>query len=251
MLFYLDKKENSSIRQVKATTLAEQDFTEKDLENLISRNITRLIPENQLMILFQEWPFGESADINALDQNGDLYIFELKRWQSNKENILQVLRYGQIYGQYSYEQLEKLLSKYTKDHNDNLAEKHHDYFQESIDKPLDHSEFNRRQHFVVITNGVDIETLNAIKYWQEQGLIIESLPYKVYVIEGKPILEFNTYNPENEILIEREEGYFIVNTNITWMPNAYKEMLDNNKAAVYYDRKWSITNSSFAVAHPA
>jgi hypothetical protein len=194
------------------------------------------------MVFFQERPFDEAADIYAIDQKGDLYIFELKRWQSQQENILQVLRYGQRYGQYSYDQLNGLLKKYTKHDDIDLATKHYEYFKENIEAKLDHSHFNNDQHFIVITNGIDSETLNAIRYWKEKGLNIDSLPYKVYTIDDKPFLEINTYNPENEVFIDRQEGYYIVNTNITWMEEAYKDMLANQKAAAYYDRKWGITN---------
>lgn len=37
-----------------------------------------------------------------------------------------------------------------------------------------------------------------------------------------------------------EERYFIVNTNITWSKKNYKEMLKQEKAAAYYQRKKSI-----------
>lgn len=242
MLFNLNYENKSQIKQVTTCTLADHGFTEKDLENIISNNIGKIIPENQLMVLFQERPFDEAADIYALDQNGDLYIFELKRWQSHQENILQVLRYGQRYGQYSYEQLNELLKKYTKHDDIDLSKKHHEYFQESLEEPLEHSHFNNNQHFVVITNGIDADTLSAIRYWKEKGLNIDSLPYKIYTIEDKPFIEINTFNPENEVFIERHEGYYIVNTNKTWMEDAYKDMLDNQKAAAYYDRKWSISN---------
>ena len=107
---------------------------------------------------------------------------------------------------------------------------------------LEHIHFNNDQHFIVITNGVDSDTLSAIRYWKEKGLNIDSLPYKVYTIDGKPFLEINTYNPENEVFIDRQEGYYIINTNKTWMEEAYKDMLVNKKAAAYYDREQSITN---------
>jgi len=51
------------------------------------------------------------------------------------------------------------------------------------------------------------------------------------------LLDFNPYNPEREVIIEEEEGCFIVNTNITWSNSNYREMLDEEKASAYYDRK--------------
>ena len=200
MLFYLNNADRTKIKSVKPSTFADLGWAEKDLENLISTNITRLIPENQLMVLFQERPFDEAADIYALDKKGDLYIFELKRWKGYQENILQVLRYGQIYGQYSYEQLQDLLRKYKNLPGIDLSEKHFEYFKELLDSKLNPHEFNRVQHFVVITNGTDLDTLNAIKYWEEKGLKIESIIYRIYNVGNEIIFEFNPYNPENTSL---------------------------------------------------
>ena len=241
MLFYLNNEFKDKIKYVDQTDFARIGWTEKDLENLISANIVSLIPENQLMILFQERPFDEAADIYALDKDGNLYIFELKRWKSNQENILQVLRYGQIFGQYNYEKLQEMLQKYMKDININLVEKHFEYFQDIIDEKLKPCNFNRDQYFIVITNGIDYDTLNSIKYWQDKGLKIDSIIYRIYQIDEYILFDFNPYNPEREIIIEKEEGYFIVNTNITWNKNSYKDMLSNQKASAYYDRKYSIT----------
>ena len=46
----------------------------------------------------------EEPDILAIDSNGDLYIFELKRWEGKQENLLQVLRYGQLFGNSTYDE---------------------------------------------------------------------------------------------------------------------------------------------------
>ena len=242
MLFYLNNKERTEIRPIPHKTFPSIGWKESDLEDLIAKNMARLIPQNQLMVLFQERPFQEEADIYALDKKGELYIFELKRWKSQKENILQVLRYGQKYGQYSYEQLQEMLQKYTKTSSLNLAQKHYDYFSEIIPKALDEADFNKQQHFVVITNGTDIDTRDAIKYWQDKGLLIDSIIYWLYVVNGEAIFEFDPYNPEREVIIEEEGKYYIVNTNLTWSNTNYREMLDGKKAAAYGERRYGIKN---------
>ena len=242
MLFYLNNKEKTEIKPVAHKTFANIGWNEVDLENLIAKNMAKLIPQNQLMVLFQERPYQEEADIYALDKKGDLYIFELKRWKSQKENILQILRYGQIYGQYSYEQLQDMLQKYENAGDLNLAQKHYEYFSETIPSKLNEADFNNQQHFVVITNGTDLDTRNAIKYWQDKQLLIESIIYWLYVINEQVIFEFDPYNPEKEVIIEEESKNYIVNTNLTWSKTSYREMLDNSIAAAYGERKYGIEN---------
>ncbi len=240
MIYEISNTDKDYLQPVKSIRLSEIEWTEKDLENLISNNIFQFIPENQLMVISQEKSFQEQADILAIDKDGTLFIFELKRWESTKENLLQVLRYGQIFGQYSYEEIENLLRKYKKDGSIDLANKHYDYFKEQIDQPLNHTKFNLSQHFVVITNGIDFDTLNAVRYWKEKGLKIDCLPFRVYQLHDKFFLDFDSFNPQNEVIITEYSNVFVVNTNITWSDTNYIEMLEQEKAAAYGDRRYGI-----------
>lgn len=70
------------------------------------------------MAIFTEKARQEEPDILAIDKEGDLYIFELKRWSGKQENLLQVLRYGQLFGKSTYDELNCLYQKYQ--HNEKL-----------------------------------------------------------------------------------------------------------------------------------
>jgi len=80
---------------------------------MIVENIDDFISSRSLMPIFKERKFQEEADIMALDTNENLYIFELKRWQAKEENLLQVLRYGQLFGNSSYEDLDNMYKSFT------------------------------------------------------------------------------------------------------------------------------------------
>ena len=100
----------------------------------------------------------------AIDQKGDLWIFELKAWESEEKNILQVLRYGQIFGQYDYEYINDI---YARLNRDQLFETYKKDFQiQRFPKKI----LKRKQHFVVITNGLDVRTRQSIHYWKNKGL---------------------------------------------------------------------------------
>ncbi len=190
------------------------------------------------MILSQERQWQEEADILALDQEGTLYIFEIKRTQSDQSNLLQVIRYGQIFGQSSYEYLEYLFRKYRRDHAGSLAAAHRDYFE--LHDELPQSAFNRRQRFIVVTAGVDRKTLDAIEYWRKNGLPIEPITYHVYQQGQEYLLDFTAYAPTPEDYLGLISHEWIVNTNVTYDPAAYQEMLNGSKAAAYYYRKAAV-----------
>jgi hypothetical protein len=138
---------------------------ERGLQDILFRSLDRLLPDDELMLVAQSRHWQEEPDLMALDKEGNLYIFELKAWESRSENLLQALRYGQIYSIYGYEDLNRLHGKFDRSGHD-LASAHKARF----DVELEHDNFNRRQIFVVMTNGLDYRTREAIKYWRDQKL---------------------------------------------------------------------------------
>lgn len=234
MLFYLNDINKTDLTAVNRTNLNSIGWIEKDLEDLISHNIKRLISTDSLMTIFQERRGKEEPDILALDRTGKLYIFELKRWKSDKENILQVLRYGQIFGQFEYAQLDDLYKKY-KPKSMELIEEHRNYFNLGIDSQINKEDFNIKQHFVIITDGTDVETRQAINYWKKNNLSIEAVVYRVYeTASGEKLIDFNIYSPEEDV-IEFEEGCYILNTNYNNNSSDDADMINNKKAAAYYN----------------
>lgn len=103
MLYKLSQNKQDYTK-VKRVTLAEIGWKELDLQRLMSSHIQDFIYSNDLLTIFNERPRQEEPDILAIDRNGDLYILELKRWSSDRENLLQVLRYGQLNGSSNYDE---------------------------------------------------------------------------------------------------------------------------------------------------
>lgn len=234
MLFYLDDKNKKALETVKRTNLDSIGWKEKDLEDLIANNIERIISTDSLMTLFQERKGKEEPDILALDRNGKLYIFELKRWSSDKENLLQVLRYGQIFGQYEYHSLDEIYHNYNPKKKE-LIEEHKNHFNLASNEEIRKEDFNKKQHFVIITDGTDVETRQAINYWRKTGLSIEAIIYRVFeTSSGQKLIEFDTYSPEEDV-IEFEEGCYILNTNYNNDKQDDAEMIAKKKASAYYD----------------
>ena len=239
MLYKLDTEDIKRSTHAKIARLADFGLTEWNLEEFLSSRLTEVISEEHLMLIGQERRFQEEADLLALDKDGGLYIFELKRWEATSENLLQVLRYGQIFGRYTYQELENLAQRHGQ-LDGSLQTRHADFFGIS---PLEESDFNRDQVFVLITNGADEDTISAINYWSGKGLKVVCVPYGVYDIGGAPYLRLHPYNPAGEVVVERRTNFFVVNTNRTNMSKVWREMRGDRvtgKAAAYYDRKGAI-----------
>lgn len=234
MLYKLDIK-GIDYKKVKRVTLNDINWKECDLQELLSKHIQDLIYANELLTIFNERPRQEEPDILALDKAGDLYIFELKRWSSGQENLLQVLRYGQLFGNSNYNELNELYQKYSKA-NDSLSDVHERYFGLKNGSCLKREDFNQRQHFLIVTNGLDQRTVEAISYWKKNGLNIDGIIYWVFEIKGEYnkeyFIEFNMYSPI-EGYLEYESNNYVLNTNYSNDKQNNANMLKCHKAAAY------------------
>ena len=215
MLFRLDPEDPRNVSEVRSTTLAEIGWREVDLENLIAENIDRVLRADDLMVVNQETRFQEEPDVIALDRQGHLYMFELKRWRSSRENLLQVLRYGQRFGPCGYDTFEYLWARYQSKSggaSTSLREAHARYFE--LTDPLDGRSFNAEQRYVVITDGLDQGTRNAIEFSSQNGIPVSALPYRVYRTEkGAVLLELRRFGAQGQDFDDIRDGCVVVNTN--------------------------------------
>lgn len=232
-MLYLLNKRGKDISPVKSIRLSDIKWKEKQLQKLLFQNLDRVIRDEELIVIAQSRQWQEEPDLLAVDEKGDLWIFELKAWESESKNILQVLRYGQIFGQYDYDDLN---DRFYRTSDEDLLEKHASIFTESN---LTEDDFNQKQKFVVMTNGLDVKTRQAIKYWREKGIDIIPWIYRLYEIKYKDstnfFIEFNTLRTEDDPLEDVEEDYFVVNTDIHRDPKNDEDMIRNQKAAAYFD----------------
>ena len=180
MLYKLNKTEKRyEYQKVKRVTLADIGWKEKDLESLMSYNIQDFISSNDLMTIFTERSRQEEPDIMAIDRYGDLYIFELKRWSGQQENLLQVLRYGQLFGRSNYDDLNDMYRKYMKNSDADLEYDFKKYFSlEDLSREM----INQKQHFLIVTNGLDQATVESVIYWKSCGLNIDAIVDWVFEI---------------------------------------------------------------------
>lgn len=204
---------------------------ERGLQDILFRSLDRLFPDDELVLLMQSRRWQEEPDLMAVDKDGNLYIFELKAWESQSANLLQVLRYGQMYGSSKYADLDELYRK-AGESSQSLKNAHLAKFEVELRE----EEFNRRQVFVVMTNGLDYRTREAIQYWRTAGIDVRPWVYRVYAGEPKEmLLEISAFRVGDNPYEDLSGGYYILNTNIRNDEGDHKDMLANRKAAAYFD----------------
>ncbi len=229
MIFNLNQSAYE-IKRRKGLRLADLGWKEEGFQKLMYENLEVLLPEDELLLIMQSRKWQEEPDLMAIDGNGDLFIFELKAWESQDSNLLQVMRYGQIFGQYDYRQLNDLFLKFYPNKNGLLDE-----LNAKFNTDLTEDQINQTQKFILITNGLDFKTRAAIEYWSTQGVNIASWTYKLYKIDNQILLDFETYRKHPDPYEDIDEGYYILNTNYNNSSVDDADMLENQKAAAFFE----------------
>lgn len=231
MLMEADLKSRTA-KRIQSKPLKAFGLDERQFQQILFNSLDRLLPDEELILIAQSRQWQEEPDLMAIDAEGRLFIFELKVSESESRNLLQVLRYGQIFGLYKYDDLNRLFQKSSKE-DVSLADAHQRKFENQIQQ----DEFNKDQVFVVMTNGIDGKTREAVRYWRQRKLDVRPWIYRVYDGDGpnKMTVEILPFRIEDSPYEDRQEGFFILNTNYSNDPDDHEDMLKNKKAAAYHD----------------
>lgn len=230
MLLNINTKTHYAERR-RTEHLRSFNLDERALQDILFRTLDRLFPDDELILLMQSRLWQEEPDLMAVDKDGTLFIFELKAWEAQSASLLQVLRYGQKYGAMRYPELDAWYKK-TTDPSQSLKVAHRAKFGISLSE----EEFNRKQTFVVMTNGLDYRTREAIRYWLSTGLDMRPWVYRVYGGGTDEMLfEMSPFRVHDNPYEDMAEGYYVLNTNISNSPQDHDDMLSNGKASAYFD----------------
>lgn len=230
--------------ELSLTPVAFKDFShvghlEKALEDLIAGNILELLfEESGLMPIFQEPLYQAEADIYALNEYGELFIFELKRNAAGVDTVQQVLRYAQDAGRWSFAQLQARYQSYTQQQNC-LLTAHQEAFQ--LEHRLEPRQINRQQHLMVIGSAADNTLMASVDYWQRQGVKLNFLPYRVYELGTEQYFEFFALPYDQHANPQLAKGV-LFDTNRSWDEQAIWSMFEHNKVAAFGEAKRYISN---------
>ena len=212
--------------------------TEKDLENLLATHLLDVLFEGApLLPIFQERQLQSEADVYAINRDGDLVIFELKRGLAGEDAVLQAIGYTQRAGRWVYPELDRRYQTYLRTGGLTAAElrdAHKDAFQ--LDIALEPTNFNRRQHLYVVGNAANEALIDAIDYWKSQGLSVEFLPYRIYDVGGARYFEFFSFPYDRHRNPSAVKGV-LFDTNRSYNEDAVWDMMEKSRVAAYGDAK--------------
>ena len=233
------------IEPVRFLGFEQVNALEKQLENLIANHLLEVLYEGApVMPIFQERNRQEEADIYALDRDGDLVVFELKRAGAGRGALEQLLCYVEKAGAWNYFVLNEKFAKYVEKRKGRiveLREAHRETF--GLAKPLEDDRFNRNQKMYVIANSAEEDLVNAVSYWRNRRLEIEFLPYRVYEIGGEQYFEFFSKpfdvhpNPAHKkgVLFDTNASYDLPGQS-TWV----ERMITQKRVSAYGDVKGAV-----------
>ena len=215
--------------------------TEKDLENLLATHLLDVLFEGApLLPIFQERQLQSEADVYAVNREGDLVIFELKRGVAGEDAVLQAIGYTQRAGRWVYTELDRRYQVYLQNGGFSrvaLRDAHKDAFQ--LDACLEPTNFNRRQHLYVVGNAANEALIDAVDYWKSQGLLIEFLPYRIYDVAGTRYFEFFSFPYDRHRNPSAVKGV-LFDTNRSYDQDSVWEMMDKSRVAAYGDIKYVV-----------
>ena len=204
---------------------------EKHLEDLIAENLFDVLFEgNDLMPIKQERAWQPEADIYALNRNGDVVVFELKRDAAGKGALHQALRYCEKVAHSNFDKRQDWYRAYKKNPELDLQREHQISFD--LEHPMDRTKFNTNQHLIIVGSASDNELALNVDYWKSKGISIAFIPYRIYTIGGDSYFEFFSL-PYDQHHNPKEAKGVLFDTNLSYIKEGIWYMCENNRVAAF------------------
>ena len=169
--------------------------TEQDLESILHQSPELLL--NEQVFIFSRQPSLDPGlpDLVALDQFGNVVVFELKRGLSgsgsaSEESIIsQPQQYARALAPFDYDDLNELYQEYRQqiqtgeweiDNSAVPAEALDDAFEAVFGQSLKPEWFNQQQRLVVLAEEITDQTAQNARYLQDQGLNLQCQEVRIY-----------------------------------------------------------------------
>ena len=198
---------SGNLNKVRRSSLVNESL----LQDWIANDPTLL--GQDLLVIGREVPTVNRGriDILALDQEGNLYIIELKKDRTPRDVIAQVLDYASWVADLSASEVHEIAQN-------NLTKPLRDAFRERFDASLP-EELNSSHNMLIVASEFDASSERIVKYLaNEHGVAINSAFFSVFEENGEQLLATDWLMDQQQV-VERSEskrkapwtGYYYVN----------------------------------------
>ncbi|MCF8001706.1 MAG: hypothetical protein K9K76_07625 [Halanaerobiales bacterium] len=236
MLYKLDKEE-TSLSSMPFFDLSKLDLTEKEFEGLLANHLLEVLyEESPLMPIYREKKGQSKADLYALNEKGDLIIFELKLRKAGSRAVKQILKYTEEAGQWTFKELSDRYKEYAKEQGldlpRNLLDAHQEAFEIEEEHKLTTRDFNKDQHLQIIGRAADKKLIKSVEYWKNKGISIAFLPYRVYKIDKDYYFELFS-PPYDQHHNPRDIKGVLFDTNKKYDKTSVLHMMEKNRVSAF------------------
>lgn len=223
----------------KESDLATMNKLESELEEWLVENRDLLFPHDDVFVFARQPRLGQVriADLLGLDDQGNVFVIELKRLGHGRDCIAQVLDYASEIASYDYAKLDQLWSQYRVSppgQHRGLRSAHQEFHR--LSSPLPEGHFNRSQLVVIVSCGRD-EAAERVAGWLESsGVPIYYSSFSVHQSRDDAEEFLIDFSPV-EIPIRPQEAVwesdFWLNSDEKHEPGSYKKMIEHGVACTY------------------
>lgn len=201
---------NNDVKEIEETSFASIDIREKDLEEILRKNINMICdPDDESMLIIGQQVANEKrarSDLTAIDSDGNIVVIEIKRdlndLKQRKEPVeFQAIRYAASCATINSIDtlIEEIFQPYVENHLDEFSNDPHESlnsykialravreFMESNE--IDPENFNRKQRIILIASEFDDQTLSAAAWLNSNKINISCYEIKPYRTTGENII---------------------------------------------------------------
>lgn len=167
----------------KLVQYAEHDFKEENREELLEtwleNNPSCILEDEEVLILGRQVSTNLKSviDLLGVDKEGDVVVIELKRDQTPRETLAQILEYASFIEGLSYEELQGIFRQYLGEENAVLADQHRYYFKLGEDEAV---AFNKDQKLVLVGQTITRDIKQTANFLRKRAVNIFCMEFKYF-----------------------------------------------------------------------
>lgn len=206
----------------------KKDNCEQDLEDILERNPQYFFKNSNILIIGRQITTNLSSiiDLLGVDKKGNSIVIELKRDNTPRDTIAQILEYASFVENLDYEQINAIFRDYYGVENE-LEEYHREYFSNDISEKVS---FNKNTKLLIVAHNISREVKQTASYLRKSGLDIYCLEFKYFKTKsGEKIISSDFVVGEDEYKRQEVRSSFLPRVN----KSGFLKELDVDGRAVF------------------